>query len=287
MWGSVARWVWAPLILVLGLGVWAAAHAAHAADPVLARARARGYLVAAVPLWLPPFGAQSRGGAWTGLDVLLARAVAEAVLGSPERVHFLPVTPAERLWAVRSGAADFVAAAFVSAGPEPGLGLTLIGPYFTDPMALVVRRGQPVSRLADLDGQVVGVLPGSSGGQALRAAAGTSATPVLQDMEGAGVAAHDLALGRLRALVGGSSVCRALAASDPEFRVQPMAALGRQSYYVVAPAQSPQLAAAIRQAIAALPRGGALAGALAAWSAGADVPPLPAPGLLTPPAAPA
>lgn len=273
------------MLLLLGVAVWAVAHPAHAADRVVARARARGYLVAAVPLWLPPFGAQSRGGAWSGLDVLLARGVAESVLGSPQRVHFLPVSPAERLWAVRSGTADFVAAAFVAPGPDAPPGVTLIGPYFAEPLALVVRRGQPIGDLRNLDGQVVGVLSGSAGAQALRAAGGQGATPVLQEMDGAGAAARELAIGRVRALIGGLAVCRALARLDPELQVQASPSLGRQSYYVLVPDRAPDLAEAVRLAIRELPQGRALAAALGAWSVGADAPPPAGTALLTPPAA--
>jgi ABC-type amino acid transport substrate-binding protein len=282
--GSAVRWptLAAGLLLALGTAVatavWAAGRTGRSEDPGLARAQARGYLIAGVPLWMPPFGAPARRGGWAGLDVALAREVAEVVLGDPGRVHLLPLTAGERVWAVRAGAADFVAAAYAADGPgEAPDGVVLLGPYFTDRLALAVRRGRPVQALDDLDGQVVGVLPGSLGGAALRAAAGAAATPVLEEFVSAGAAARALAAGRLRALVGGEACLRALASLDPELAVQVFPGLGTERYWVLAPAGSPGLADAIARAVAALPRGAALTAALAAWSAGADTPPLPAP----------
>ncbi len=280
MWATLRptrRGLLVPLALLVGTILWEFGRGVRAADPVLARARSRGSLIAGVPLWLPPFGAPVRQGGWAGLDVALARQVAEAALGSPEKAHMLPLTPGERLWAVRSGAADLVTAALPSGGAETPSGLALVGPYFTDAVALLVRRARPVPALGALDGQVVGVLPGGAGAAALRAAAGTGATPVLHEVEGAGVAAREVALGGLRAIVAGEAVCRALARFDAELRVQPLPVLGREAHYVLVQSGARELGEAVHRAIGALPRGGALAAALSAWAAGAEGPSLPRP----------
>ncbi len=277
-------------ILALALATWAAVGAfgarqgRAAAGAELQRARARGYVVVAVPLWAPPFGAPSRDGGWAGLDVALARGIAGGALGNPERVHLLPVTPGQRIWAARSGAADAVAAAYAAPGRTPPPlppGIDAVGPYHTEPVALLVRRGRPVASWRQLDGTVVGLLPGAAGGERLRALAaagpGAAARPVVEESLNAGQAAADLATGRLRAVLGGLSECGALAVHDPELRVQAAAGLGEQSYWVLVPAGDSGMRAAVRRAIDGLPRGPALRGALRLWAAAAAPPPLPAP----------
>ena len=285
----------AAVAAVLAMALWPVLlhRHAHAGDATLARIRQRGYLIVGVPLWMPPFGAPSRAGAWQGLDVTLARGVAQALLGSPLQVHLLPLAPGERRWAVQSGAADLVAAAFAAPEgrgdpvPEAGAGVRPVGPYYTEPLALLVPRQAPIRRWRDLDGRVVAVLPGGPGGAALTRATAGRATPVWTETDSAAVAAREVALGHYRALVAGLAVARALAAYDPELAVQTPPGLGRVSYFALVPDDVPALGDAVRQAIAALPAGAALQRLLTVWAAGAASPRSPTPPVLTapPPAA--
>jgi len=283
----------AGLALALLLLAGALHRPAHADGAALARIRRRGYLVVGVPLWLPPFGAPSRAGGWQGLDVALARGVAQALLGNALKVRFLPLLPGERRWAVQSGAADLVAAGFASVVPAGGAppaapaesGVRLVGPYFTEPLALLVRRGDPVRQWRDLDGRVVAVLPGSAGGAALVRVTGRRATPVLAEPGSAALAARGVALGRYRAVVGGLAVCRALAAYDPELSVQTVPELGREAYWVLVPEDAPELVDPVRRAAAALPSGAALQRRLAGWAAAAAEPSQSPPPFLTDPSA--
>ncbi len=250
---------------------------AHAGQAALERARRRGFLIVGVPLWLPPFAAASREGAWQGLDVALGRAVAAAALGSPFRVHFLPLTASEWAWAVQSGAADLVAAPFVApvgrGRPAPPPGTALVGPYYAEPLALLVRRGHDVRGWRALDGAVVAVAPGSRGDGALRTASAGGALPVLVHPVSAAAAAFGVAMGRYRALLGGLALCQALAARDPELSVQTLPALGREAYWVLLPAAAVELVPPVRAAIASLPSGPRLRERLAAWGAGSAEPP--------------
>ncbi len=230
--------------------------------------RARGVLVVGVPLWLPPFGAPSPAGPWQGLDVALARHLAAQVLGSPTRLRLLPLAADDRLWALGHGEVDAVAAAFAGpAVPAPNAlqGVQMIGPYFTEPLVLVVRRGAWVRGAARLDGEVVGVLAGGRAAAALRLAMGARRAAV-HEVGSAALAAAEVATGRLRALVVGRSVARALAAHDPELAVQAWGGLGNESYWLLVPSGDSELAAAARRAIAALPQGRTLAARMRAWS---------------------
>lgn len=69
----------------------------------LRRAQDRGYLIAAVKAEVPGFGEQDpRTGEWRGLEIDLARAVAQHIFGDPSKVEFRPVTPQKRIGLVRS-----------------------------------------------------------------------------------------------------------------------------------------------------------------------------------------
>lgn len=225
--------------------------------------RARGYLVAGVPLWLPPLAAPGHSGGWVGLGPTLARGLARAALGNPGRVHLLPLEPGQYLWALRSGSADVVLAAVAAAGPATApVGTRLVGPYLVTPLALLVRRGHPLRAWAQLDGCEVGVLAGRA---ALRRVAGPHASYAVETADLPALAVRGLALGRLRTVVGPLPVLAAMARFDPQLAVQPEAALGVERYWALVPAGDAALVPALERAIAELPKGAALERAMARW----------------------
>ena len=257
------RWAVAvcALVLAVGLSWWLYLPVRGAGRQSWA---VRRYIVAGVPLFLPPFGAPRSGGGWVGLDVELARQVAQAALGNPGRVHVLPLEPGQRVWAVRTGAADIVMAGYSAGDPAAApVGVRLIGPYLTAPLALLVRRGDPVRAWSQLDGREVGVL---SGRTALRRAAGPSASYTVEETEVPGAAARGLALGHLRALVGPLPVLQALSGYDPALAVQQEPLLGSERYWVMVPGTAAALVPAVEKGIAALPQGAALQRLLTQWA---------------------
>lgn len=254
--------------------VWAAPRLARASGG-WARIQARGYVVVGVPVWMPPFGAPSVTGAWQGLDVVLAHALAAEAAGGSGRVRLMPLSPDQRLWALGQGAADAVAAGFAApAGAPltgPSLGVVMVGPYFTDALALLVRRRAPVPNPRALDGEPVGVLVGGRGAAALAAALGERRAAV-QEVPDAAAGLRALAGGRLRALVLARSVALALADYDPALAVQAIPGLGTERYWLLVPAGDLRLVAAARRAVAALPRGRALQERLRAWGTHLETP---------------
>jgi len=57
---------------------------------------------------LAGFGAADSQGKWTGLDVDICRAIAAAVLGSAEKVRFVPLSAPQRFTALQSGEIDIL-----------------------------------------------------------------------------------------------------------------------------------------------------------------------------------
>ena len=72
------------------------AHAGKTLDAI----KSRGQVVCGVNTGLPGFAAADSQGKWTGLDVDVCRAIAAAVLGDPEKVKWVPLTPQQRFTAL-------------------------------------------------------------------------------------------------------------------------------------------------------------------------------------------
>ena len=57
---------------------------------------------------LAGFGSADSQGKWTGLDVDICRAIASAVLGSADKVRFVPLSAPQRFTALQSGEIDIL-----------------------------------------------------------------------------------------------------------------------------------------------------------------------------------
>ncbi|MFN5857668.1 MAG: transporter substrate-binding domain-containing protein, partial [Pseudanabaenaceae cyanobacterium] len=70
--------------------------------------RARGRLVVGVNPKSPPLSRQDANGQWSGFEIDLGRQLAADLLGSPDKVEFVPLTPRQRINTLQSGAVDLV-----------------------------------------------------------------------------------------------------------------------------------------------------------------------------------
>lgn len=254
--------------IVVLLGMWTAGcgRAAHALGP-------RGYLVAGVSLWLPPFGFPTPGG-WSGLDVALARSLGQVVYGDPHRVHLLPLAPGDRRWVLAHGEVDVVIAAF--AHPAAHLdGADLVGPYYTAPLQLLVRAAESGAPWGFLDGTLIGYLEGGQAPAIVTTALPAGVHPVFMPFASAAAAAADLASGRIAALAAPGPTCQALAGRDGQLRVRALPGAPDEPYWVLVRPGDGGLAADVARAIALLPRGVALRRQVTAWNAAAMESPVP------------
>jgi polar amino acid transport system substrate-binding protein len=152
--------------LSLGLGLsigiiagslWAAP-LAEAAE--LEEIQERGYLIVAVKDNVPPLGFRNEAGELAGLEVDLARRLAQELLGQPDAVVLKPVANQERLSAVLEGEVDLaIARVTVTASRSRVIDFSL--PYYLDGTALITPE-PAVQQFSDLRGQTVAVLNGSS-----------------------------------------------------------------------------------------------------------------------------
>jgi len=102
-------------------------------------------------------------GTWTGFDIEFCRALATAILGSPDTAKIIPVSFAQRFPAVQSGDIDVIIKVTgwtMSRDTELGLQYSL--PYFIGPFYLMARTDIGAKTAADLAGGVFCVNAGTT-----------------------------------------------------------------------------------------------------------------------------
>jgi VCBS repeat-containing protein len=127
----------------------------------LAPIRQRGLLTVAMLPNLPGSSVRDGDGRWSGYNVDLARAVADALLGSPDRLAILPgESLVGGLAAVADGHIDLAAVgATANLSRDIQLGIDFSSPFLVDTQSLLVPDG---ITLMDLDQGVIGVIQGST-----------------------------------------------------------------------------------------------------------------------------
>jgi len=145
--------------IVLGVQ-WAVPPISVAAN--LEAIQARGHLIVAVREGWRPLSYRTQAGELVGLEVDMARQLAEEVLGDPDAVVFQVVSNLERIPTVLEGQAD-LAIAGLTITPERMRLVSFSLPYYLDGAGFLVRsRNAQFTRLQDLQHQRIGLLQGSS-----------------------------------------------------------------------------------------------------------------------------
>lgn len=108
-----------------------------------------------------PFGFMDKEWKIVGYDADLAHYMAQYILKNPDAVEFYPVTPANRMLKVSTGELDMVIAT-VTITPQRQEIINFSAPYDYAGQALLVRSNSKIKSLADLSGQNVGVVFGTT-----------------------------------------------------------------------------------------------------------------------------
>ncbi|MDQ0503948.1 amino acid ABC transporter substrate-binding protein [Xanthobacter agilis] len=141
----------------------AALAATGASAQTLKSVKDRGELVCGVSKGLPGFSAPDAKGQWTGFDVDLCRAVAAAVLGSGEKVKFVPLTADERFPALQKGEVDLLSRNSTwTLDREGKLGLLFAGISYYDGQGFLVRDSRKITSALELDKSKVCVQAGTT-----------------------------------------------------------------------------------------------------------------------------
>lgn len=157
------------LSAVAVLGLTAGAYAAPLPDDVQAIVK-RGELRVGVKSDVPGFSMQDLSGEYAGMEVDLAKKLAEAMGLKPDKVSFTAVTAKTRGQLLDTGDIDMVLATFTIT-PERKNIWNFSSAYYTDAVSLLVKKNGGIKGYADLASKLVGVAEGSTSKDALIAAA--------------------------------------------------------------------------------------------------------------------
>jgi len=177
------------------------------AGSFMAKIRARGYLIAGVDQSTYHFGfLNPLNGQIEGFDIDMIRAVAQAIFGNPNQVHFKAISDAQRIPDIVSGAVDIVAHTMtITCARLHQVDFSSV--YFDAAQRVLVLKNSPARSLADLKGQKVCATTGSD---SLGVIAAAKAIPVavpywtdclvlLQQYDVAAISTDDSILDGLRA----------------------------------------------------------------------------------------
>ena len=109
------------------------------------------------------FAEVSDSGEWSGFDIEFCKALATAILGSPDALQIIPVSWAQRFPALQSGDIDvIIKVTGWTMSRDTELGLQFSRPYFIGPTNILVRSDIGAMTSADLEGGVFCINAGTS-----------------------------------------------------------------------------------------------------------------------------
>ena len=124
------------------------------AGPTLDAIKQRGSLVCGVHTGLAGFSAADKSGGYAGIDVDYCKALAAAILGSPDKVKYVPLTAQQRFTALQSGEVDILSRNTTwNSKRDTTMGSIFPAVWFYDGQAFVVnsKKNPNVKKLADLN----------------------------------------------------------------------------------------------------------------------------------------
>ena len=131
----------------------------------------RGVLNVGVKVDVPKFGLKDPKTEKTeGMEIDLARAIAKKILGDENKVKTSAVTAKTRGPLLDNGELDLVIATFTITD-ERKLSYNFSDPYFTDGVALMVKKASGINSLKDLNGKKIGVAQSATSKAAIEEAA--------------------------------------------------------------------------------------------------------------------
>ena len=121
----------------------------------------RGKIKVGVYVDSKPFGFVNKDGKICGYDVDLAHYIAQYLLKNPNALELHPVTPANRMIKVSTGELDIIIAT-MTITPQRQEIVDFSVPYDWAGQSLLVRSNSKITSIADLTGQNVGVVYGTT-----------------------------------------------------------------------------------------------------------------------------
>lgn len=128
----------------------------------MAKIAARGRLIVGIDQNAYLFGFRDPAtGDLAGFEIEMARAVAKAIFGDPDKVQFLAITTADRIPVIQDGRADMVVRT-MTMNCERWQQISFSTEYLASRQRLLIRRGSGIKEFADLGGRKVCATRGST-----------------------------------------------------------------------------------------------------------------------------
>ncbi len=109
------------------------------------------------------FSIPDNNGRWVGFEVDMCRAIATAILGDPEKVSYVPLTPVNRFVALQSGEIDVLTSGTTwTYSRDTEMGIVFTATIYFDGQGIMVPKKLRVKSLKELDGATVCVQPGTT-----------------------------------------------------------------------------------------------------------------------------
>jgi general L-amino acid transport system substrate-binding protein len=148
-------------------GILASAGIAHAQNELKSATidaiKKRDQLICGVDTGIPGYAFQDAKGAWQGLDVAYCRAIADALLGSPDKVKYIGTTSKVRFSVLQSGEIDvLIRDSEVTFVRNTQLGLDEPAYNFSTAQTFMVRKSLNVAHAKDLNGATICLLTGTT-----------------------------------------------------------------------------------------------------------------------------
>lgn len=157
----------------------------------------RGTIIAGVSFDIPGMGYKNpRTGLIEGFEADLARAIAEKLLGAPNRIDFYQITDEKRIPALQSDLVDMVLSQ-LTITPDRAEQVDFSIPYYITREGLLVPKGSDIKGLDDLKGKRIAVTEGSISLRRMRAS--------LPSLPGATLVITPLSFGNLEAVANGEA----------------------------------------------------------------------------------
>ena len=129
----------------------------------------RGELIVGVKTDAYPFGYKNAKGEFLGYDIELAKLIARGILGSNNKVKFIPVSTYDRMIKLDSREIDMIIAT-MSITPQRQQILDFSTPYYTAGEALLVKKDSKIKDIHDLKGKRAIIVFGSTSERSIREA---------------------------------------------------------------------------------------------------------------------
>lgn len=126
------------------------------AASILESVKKRGTVNCGTTQGVAGFSTPDSKGEWSGIEVDVCRAVATAVLGSPKKVKFIPLSAQARFTALQSGEIDILSRVTTwSLSRDTSLGLNFGPTVFYDGQGFMVRKKDKISKIKQLNGATI------------------------------------------------------------------------------------------------------------------------------------